>query len=73
MSKIIEEEDLGSLIQAIEEKINEEEYSSLELAAAFLKDILGEESEEIEEIYSPEQWEEGRGRGRKSGRGQKQV
>ncbi len=69
MSKIIEEEDLGSLIQAIEEKINEEEYSSLELAAAFLKDILGEESEEIEEIYSPEQWEEGRGRGRKSGRG----
>ena len=69
MGKIIEEEDLGSLVQAIEEKINEEEYSSLELAAAFLKDILGEESEEIEEIYAPEQWEEGRGRGRRSGRG----
>lgn len=69
MTKIIEEEDLGSLVQAIEEKINEEEYSSLELAAAFLKDILGEESEEIEEIYAPEQWEEGRSRGRKSGRG----
>lgn len=69
MSKMIEEEDLGSLVQAIEEKINEEEYSSLELAAAFLKDILGEESEEIEEIYAPEQWDEGRSRGRKSGRG----
>lgn len=69
VSKMIEEEDLGSLVQAIEEKINEEEYSSLELAAAFLKDILGEESEEIEEIYAPEQWDEGRSRGRRSGRG----
>lgn len=69
MSKLIEEEDLGSLVQAIEEKINEEEYSSLELAAAFLKDILGEESEEIEEIYAPEQWEEGRSRRGRGGHG----
>ncbi|HIR88559.1 MAG TPA: DEAD/DEAH box helicase [Candidatus Fimimorpha faecalis] len=55
MDKIIEEVDLSQLIEAIEKKVNEEEYSSLELSAAFLKMALGEEAEEIEECMPAEQ------------------
>lgn len=55
MDKVIEEVDLSKLIEAIEKKVNEEEYSSLELSAAFLKVALGEEAEEIEECISVEE------------------
>lgn len=55
MDKIIEEVDLSKLVHSIEKKINEEEYSSLELAAAFLKVSLGDEAEEIEECVAPEE------------------
>lgn len=46
---IIMEEDLTKMITLIEERVNEEEYTSLELAAAFLKLAMGDESSREEE------------------------
>lgn len=49
MDEVIAQEDLGKFVKAIEEKMEGGEYSTLELAAAFLKSTLGEEGEEIDE------------------------
>lgn len=51
---IIMEEDLAKMITLIEDRVNEEEYTSLELAAAFLKLAMGDESgrEEEEKGYT---------------------
>lgn len=46
LSDIIENEDLTSMINIIEDHINNEDYSSLELAAAFLKTALGNDQSE---------------------------
>ena len=46
MSRRIQEEDLSDLIELVEQKVNEEDYSSMDLAAAFLKELLGESENE---------------------------
>ncbi len=46
---IIESIDLSKMIEIIEKKVNEEEYTSLEVAAAFLKMSMGDTNEHIEE------------------------
>lgn len=46
--KIIEEEDLDSMVKLIEQKINEEDYTSMEMAAAFLKLEIGENTDTSE-------------------------
>jgi ATP-dependent RNA helicase DeaD len=48
---IIENEDLSKLIDIVEAKINKEEYTSMDVAAAFLKLSMGEDSEQVEESY----------------------
>ncbi len=49
MEETIAQEDLGKFVKIIEGKMDGGEYSTLELAAAFLKTFLGEEGEEIDE------------------------
>lgn len=46
--RIIENEDLSKMIDLIEERVNREDYTSLDIAAAFLKLSIGE-SEEVEQ------------------------
>lgn len=46
---IIANEDLSRMIDIIEEKVNEEEYTSLDVAAAFLYAAMGENSQTGEE------------------------
>ena len=43
----IEESDLSEMINILEKKLLEEDYTSLDLAAALLKMMMGEESEDI--------------------------
>ena len=66
MDEVIAQEDLGKFVKAIEEKMEGGEYSTLELAAAFLKSTLGEEGEEIDE--APYESVGERRSGRKGGR-----
>jgi len=53
---IIQDEDLSKMINLIEEKVNSEDYTSLEMAAAFLYMIMGDdknksnESDEVEDF-----------------------
>jgi ATP-dependent RNA helicase DeaD len=46
LNEVIANEDLTSMVNIIEEHINNEDYSSLELAAAFLKMALGNDQPE---------------------------
>lgn len=46
LSNIIEEEDLSSMITIIENRVNEEDYTSMDIAAAFLYLALGDKTEE---------------------------
>lgn len=52
VNKIIETEDLSKIIDVIEARVNSEDYTSLDIAAAFLKMAMGEGSEQIEEKAS---------------------
>lgn len=45
LDDIIQNEDLSKMIDLIEEKVNEEEYTSLDVAAAFLYAAMGENSQ----------------------------
>ena len=76
----IEESDLSEMINILEKKLLEEDYTSLDLAAALLKMMMGEESEDIVDTREPRSLDEldsyysggsrngnGRGRGRNSG------
>lgn len=49
VNSIIESVDLSKMIDIIEKKVNEEDYTSLEVAAAFLKMSMGDTNEDIEE------------------------
>lgn len=52
---IIHENDLESMIKIIEQKMNDEDCTAMELAAAFLKQQMGEEIQDIPvEKYTPE-------------------
>jgi ATP-dependent RNA helicase DeaD len=46
VTKMIEEDNLKSYINMIEEKLEKEDYTTIDLAAAFLKMALGDESSE---------------------------
>ena len=76
----IEESDLSEMINILEKKLLEEDYTSLDLAAALLKMMMGEESEDIDDTREPRSLDDldsyysggsrngnGRGRGRNSG------
>ncbi len=43
ITKIIESEDLSKMVDIIEERVNEEQFTSLDIAAAFLKMMMGED------------------------------
>ena len=49
IDKIIAEEDLTLMINAIEERVNESDYTAMDMAAAFLKMCAGMTSEEEQE------------------------
>ncbi len=49
LASIIENEDLTKMINIIEERVNEEEFTSLDIAAAFLKMMMGEDNGKDEE------------------------
>lgn len=49
----INDSDLSRMINIIEQKLIEEDYTSLDLAAALLKTIMGEENEDIIDSRSP--------------------
>lgn len=49
IKKIIESEDLSKMIDLIEKRVNEEDYTSIDVAAAFLKLSMGDENNQIEE------------------------
>ena len=76
----IEESDLSEMINILEKKLLEEDYTSRDLAAALLKMMMGEESEDIVDTREPRSLDDldsyysggsrngnGRGRGRNSG------
>jgi ATP-dependent RNA helicase DeaD len=44
LSNIIQNEDLTKMVDLIEERANEEDFTSLDIAAAFLKMIMGDDS-----------------------------
>lgn len=46
VTAIIENEDLGTMVNAIEKKILEEDYTAMDLAAAFLRMAMGDEVED---------------------------
>ena len=46
MQEIIEREDLSEMIDAVEKKILEEDYTAMDLAAAFLRMAMGDEVED---------------------------
>ena len=50
---MIENENLSKMIELIENRVNEEEYTSIEMAAAFLKLAMGEgvDAEELQKQY----------------------
>ena len=73
---IIRDCNLDKLVRIVEKRVLEEDYTTLDLAAALLRMAMGEESEELVEEYMPlrsldeldDYDRNGRGRGR-SGRG----
>ena len=67
----INDTDLSKMVNIIEKKLLEEDYTSLDLAAALLKMMLGEENEDIIDAREPRSLDDldnygssGRGRGR---------
>ena len=68
LERVIQEEDLTSSMRAIEEYLNQSDYTAMDLAAAYLKAELGESLEEQRDDLANEQysWEaERREKGRK--------
>lgn len=54
ITTIIKNEDLSKMIDLIDERVNEEDYTSLDIAAAFLKMIMGDDGSKAEEDKSTE-------------------
>ncbi|MCR5486117.1 MAG: DEAD/DEAH box helicase [Lachnospiraceae bacterium] len=58
MLALREEEDLSEMIRMVEQKLNDEDCTALELAAAFLRVKMGDYSEALsDEELLPERWE----------------
>lgn len=56
IASIIKDEDLSKMISIIEERLNDEDYTSLDIAAAFLKMALGDDSTKTDEISDMENY-----------------
>lgn len=54
LAEIIRNEDLTKMVDIIEERVNEEDYTSLDIAAAFLKMVMGDDSSKAEDVKAPE-------------------
>ena len=54
LTTIIENEDLTKMVDMIEERVNEADFTSLDIAAAFLKMIMGDDGTKAEEEKSTE-------------------
>lgn len=54
ISDIIQNEDLSKMINLIEERVNEEDYTSLDMAAAFLKMIMGDDNNGVDDLAQGE-------------------
>lgn len=54
LNNIIENEDLTKMVDLIEARVNTQDYTSLDVAAAFLKMIMGDEGTKAEEVKSME-------------------
>lgn len=65
---LIEAENLSNMVKAVEEKLNDSDITALELAAAFLKQGMGEEPKEIELFQKSYRGGDRKGKGR-DGRG----
>ena len=48
---VMQEKDISSVMKFIEQKINDDDITAMELAAAFLKLNMGDEVKEIEEVW----------------------
>lgn len=66
---VLRNQDLASSMAIIEAKMEEEDCTAIELAAAFLRNSLGEEKEEIPAVS----YEEERKKRKRSGRGDKLI
>ncbi|WP_097003198.1 DEAD/DEAH box helicase [Lacrimispora amygdalina] len=76
VASTIGDTDLSKTVNIIEKKLLEEDYTSLDLAAALLKMMMGEENEDIIDTRQPRSLDElegfgggNRGRGRSNSRG----
>ena len=54
VTAIIRDEDLSKMINLIEERVNDEDYTSIDIAAAFLKMAMGEDSSKNEDYNTTE-------------------
>lgn len=73
VSEILKEKDLTDMTRMIQEKMEEEDWTAMELAAAFLKLHMGEEREDIPvEKYEPRRRRDRDGEG-ESGRGRRRY
>lgn len=69
---ILREKDITDMIHMIENKIEEEDCTAIELAAAFLKLHMGEELEDIpQEVYEPRRKRSAYGDHERNGRGKR--
>lgn len=51
ISTLIQNEDLRSMIKVIEQRLNEEDYTAMDIAAAFLKKAMGSDEAEVRDVY----------------------
>jgi len=66
LEKVLQDEDMTSSIHAVEEYLNQSDYTAMDLAAAFLKAELGDSLEEQKDDLAQEQYSwESEFRGRK--------
>jgi ATP-dependent RNA helicase DeaD len=54
LKTIIENEDLSKMVDLIESKVNDEDFTTLDIAAAFLKMMMGDEAIKAEEVKTTE-------------------
>ena len=74
VQETLNDSDLTKMVNILEKKLIEEDYTSLDLAAALLKMAMGDDNEDIIDSYMPARSLDdldsyGRGRGRDRGRG----
>ena len=73
VQETLNDSDLAKVVNILEKKLIEEDYTSLDVAAALLKMAMGDDNEDIIDNYMParslDDLDSGRGRGRERSRG----